>query len=116
MMAGDDHVSSVAARVMPNGPGAAAVVAAGIGCFTLGFLSALADKLPAFARKLSFYRPTGPLSGVSTASIVVWLASWALFHYGWRQRDVNLRWTNGIAYALLLCGALLTFPPIGDLL
>jgi len=112
----DDQGSGVAARMMPNGPGAAAVLAAGIGCFTLGFVSVLADKLPALARGLSFYRPTGPLSGVSTASIVVWLASWAIFHYGWQRRDVNLRWTNGTAFLLLLCGALLTFPPIGDLL
>ncbi len=114
-MMGDDQVSGVAARMMPNGPGAAAVLAAGIGCFTLGFVSVLADKVPTLARGLSFYRPTGPLSGVSTASIVVWLLSWTILHYCWQRRDVNVRWTNGIAFLLLSCGALLTFPPIGGL-
>lgn len=114
-MAGD-QASSVAARRMPNGPGAAAVLAAGVGCFTLGVVSVLADNLPPLARGLSFYRPTGPLSGVSTVSIVVWLASWTVLHYVWRRQDMNLRWTNGIAFLLLLCGVLLTFPPIGDLL
>ncbi len=115
-MVGDDQVSGVDARMVPNGPGAAAVLAAGIGCFTLGFVSVLADKLPTVARGFSLYRPTGPLSGVSTASIAVWLLAWTILHYGWQRRNVNLRWTNGIAFLLLLCGALLTVPPIGDLL
>ncbi|MGC1424759.1 MAG: hypothetical protein WA354_20255 [Terracidiphilus sp.] len=100
---------------MPNGPGAAAVLAAGIGCFTMGALSVLADKLPALARVLNIYRPTGPLSGVSTAAILVWVAAWALLHYCWRKRNVKLGPINGIAFLLLACGMLLTFPPIGDL-
>ena len=109
-------MSTPAAKLPPNGPGAAAVLAAGIGCFTLGVVSVAADKVPELGRMLNIYRPTGPLSGVSTVSIVMWLASWAVFHYGWQRRDVNLRWTNGIAFVLLACGMLLTFPPIGDLL
>jgi hypothetical protein len=35
--------------------------------------------------------------------------------YRWQRRMLNLRWTNGIAFVLLACGLLLTFPPIGDL-
>jgi hypothetical protein len=115
MTVGNDRVSGVSAMMMPNGPGAAAVLAASIGCFAMGFFSVAADKLPALAGLLRFYAPTGPLSGVSTASIAVWLASWAMLHYLWQQRNVNLGRTNGIAFVLLSCGALLTFPPIGDL-
>jgi hypothetical protein len=100
---------------LPNGPGAAAVLAAGIGCFAMGAVSVLADKLPGLARMLNIYSPTGPLSGVSTAAMLVWLAAWALFHYCWRKRSVELRRINGIAFLLLACGLLLTFPPIGDL-
>ncbi len=107
--------SDVSVRMMPNGPGAAAVLAAGIGCFALGAVSVLADKAPALARVLNLYRPTGPLSGVSTTAIVVWLAAWAVLHYYWQRRSVELGRTNGIAFLLLACGVLLTFPPIGDL-
>lgn len=110
-----DQVSGVSARMMPNGPGAAAVLAASIGCFAIGVVSVATDKLPALARMLNVYRPTGPLSGVSTASIIVWLASWAILHYVWQRQNVDLGRTNGVAFLLLSSGALLTLPPIGDL-
>ena len=108
--------SDLSSNMTRNGPGAAAVLAAGIGCFTLGVISVVADKVPALARGLTFYRPTGPLSGVSTVAVIVWLGMWAFLQYRWEQRIVNLRWTNGIAFVLLVCGLLLTIPPIGDLL
>ena len=114
-MVGGDQVSGISARMMPNGPGAAAVLAASIGCFAMGVISVVADKLPALARMLNVYRPTGPLSGVSTASIVVWLASWAILHSYWKRRNIDLGLTNRIAFLLLACGVLLTFPPVGDL-
>ena len=107
--------SNASAMLMPNGPGAAAVLAAGIGCFAMGVISIAADKLPVLAQRLNLYRPTGPLSGVSTVTIVVWLASWAMLHYYWQRRVVELRRINAIAFVLLACGVLLTFPPIGDL-
>ena len=114
-MVGGDQVSGISARMMPNGPGAAAVLAASIGCFAMGVISVVADKLPALARMLNVYRPTGPLSGVSTASIVVWLASWAILHSYWKRRNIDLGLTNRVAFLLLACGVLLTFPPVGDL-
>ncbi|MGA9585493.1 MAG: hypothetical protein WBQ95_09210 [Terracidiphilus sp.] len=106
-----NHVSVM----IPNGPGAAAILAAGIGCFAMGAVSVAADKLPALARLLNLYRPTGPLSGVSTVTIVGWVAAWAVLHYYWQRRNVQLGRTNGIAFILLACCLLLTFPPIGDL-
>ena len=107
--------SGVATNRMPNGPGAAAVLAAGLGCFAIGTISVAADKSPALARLLNFYRPTGPLSGVSTLAIVAWLAAWAILHSLWRRRDVGARRVVAIALALLAAGVLLTFPPFGDL-
>jgi len=112
---GGDQVSGVSARMMPNGPGAAAVLAASIGCFAMGVVSVAADKLPVLARMLNLYKPTGPLSGVSTAAIVIWLTAWAVLHYYWQRRSFELVRINWIAFFLLACGALLTFPPIGDL-
>jgi hypothetical protein len=110
-----ESASDVSVMMMPNGSGAAAVLAAGIGCFAMGAVAVLADKLPVLARMLNIYRPTGPLSGVSTAAIVVWLAAWAALHHRWQRRNVDLGRTNRIAFVLLACGVLLTFPPVGDL-
>ncbi|HMG84426.1 MAG TPA: hypothetical protein VK574_01710 [Terracidiphilus sp.] len=112
---GNDQVSGVSAMLMPNGPGAAAVLAASIGCFAIGVFSVTADKFPALAKVLIFYAPTGPLSGVSTAAIAAWLMAWAVLRYYWQRRMVDLGRTNLFAFLLLACGVLLTFPPIGDL-
>ena len=62
--------ASRTARVqdMPNGPAAAAILAAGIGCFMVALFALLGDKIAAFKSMMIFYKPTGPLSGV-TATI-----------------------------------------------
>ncbi|MBU5769334.1 hypothetical protein ICN56_32645, partial [Pseudomonas aeruginosa] len=48
---------------LPNGPGAAAILAAGIGCAALGVFALLGDAFPGIASFFKFYMPTGPLSG-----------------------------------------------------
>lgn len=111
-----DAETSAAAMMTPNGPGAAAVLAAGVGCFAMGLISVVADKIRPLARALIFYRPTGPLSGVSTVSILVWLAAWGILHYFWRGRNVELRRWVTVSVVLLAVGILLTFPPLADLL
>ena len=103
----------VSVQANPNGAGTAAVLAAGIGCFLLAVFAILADKIAAVKSLMNFYRPTGPLSGVTTCSIVAWLAVWAILHHRWRERNVPPR-TNLFALVLLLLGLLLTFPPIAD--
>jgi hypothetical protein len=108
--------NNVVAKMMPNGPGVAAILAAGIGSFALGSIAVAADKLPYVAGMLDFYKPTGPLSGVSTVAILLWLGSWALLHYLWSGRNVELRRIVTISLLLLAGGILLTFPPLADLL
>ena len=107
--------SQVAVRTMTNGRGAAAVLAAGLGAFAMGLIAVIADKAPQVARALNFYRPTGPLSGVSTVAIAIWLGCWAILHSLWRERNVELRRVAAIALLLLGGGMLLTFPPLADL-
>ena len=104
-----------ATTTLPNGPGAAAVLAAGIGSFALGLLAVLADKIPAIKAWTNFYDPTGPLSGVTTTAVIVWLAAWAVFNLRWRGREVRFKPVSGIALLLLAVGMVLTFPPIADL-
>lgn len=100
---------------MPNGPGAAAILAAGVGCFAIGAIAVVADKAPAVKRALIFYKPTGALSGVTTTAILIWLLSWAVLEWRWKSKTVALGRINLAAFALLAIGLLLTFPPIGDL-
>jgi hypothetical protein len=107
--------SGTSAEFARNGAGAAAILSAAIGCFALGVIAVVADKVQPVARLLNFYKPTGPLSGVTTVAILLWLATWVALHAAWRRRDVALRRINAIAIALLIAGLLLTFPPIEDL-
>jgi hypothetical protein len=101
---------------MPNGPGAAAILAAGIGCAAVGILAFAGDASQAIGKTLNFYNPVGTLSGVSTLGIIVWLVAWLVLGSTWRERTVDLGKVNVIAFVLLLVGFLLTFPPFMDLL
>ena len=101
---------------IPNGPGAAAILAAGIGCAAVGILSFAGDASDAIGKKLNFYNPTGTLSGVTIVAIIVWLVSWFALNRLWRTQTVPMAKVNVAAFALLAVGFLLTFPPFMDLL
>jgi hypothetical protein len=98
-----------------NGCGAAAILAAAIGSFALAVLAVAADKLPDAKAVLTFYKPTGALSGVTTTAILIWLLIWGVLDARWRWKTVALGRLNLAAFILLLMGFLLTFPPIADL-
>jgi hypothetical protein len=100
---------------LPNGSGAAAILAAGIGSFIVAVLAILADKFAFIKNFFVFYKPTGPLSGVTTVAIILWLAAWIVLDLRWRRRSVALRRVNTLAFILLGLSLLLTFPPVADL-
>ncbi|HEX4346179.1 MAG TPA: hypothetical protein VHZ73_01315 [Vicinamibacterales bacterium] len=100
---------------LQNGSGAAAILAAGIGGSALGIFTVAGDKVPAVRSLFTWYVPTGPLSGVTTMTVLVWLAVWALLAWRWKARFVRLGRVNMLAFALLAVGILLTFPPVIDL-
>ncbi len=108
------HDGSGAAIHLPNGAVGAAILSAGIGCFALGILAVIADGSTAVARGLTFYLPTGPLSGVSTTAILVWLISWFILARRWRTKTVAITKVNTVAFVLLALSLLLTFPPFAD--
>jgi hypothetical protein len=114
MKAADDAVSGDE-PTMPNGSGAAAVLAAGIGSFALAVLAIAGDKSAIAKSGLVFYTPTGPLSGVTTMAILTWLLSWATLELRWRKRTVAAGAMSALAIVLLGLSLLLTFPPIADL-
>ena len=99
----------------PNGAAAAAIVSACLGCFVLGVLAAVGDASKSVAKMLTFWTPTGPLSGVSTVAIVIWLAAWWVGHRMWKGKSLSLGKVNALAFTLLALGLLLTFPPFEDL-
>ena len=101
---------------LPNGSGAAAILSAGLGCFAMALIALIADKSPAIKSLAIFYKPTGPLSGVTTTALAVWLVCWLVLELRWRKREMALGKISAIAVGLLLLSVLLTFPPIVDLL
>ncbi len=108
-------VPKTAPVTVPNGPGAAAVLAAGIGAFLLAVFAAAADHIAQLRSYMTFYRPTGPLSGVTTSAIVAWLLVWLILHWRWRRRNLPLGRIQATALVLLTLSLLVTFPPISDL-
>lgn len=108
--------STDSAGTMVNGPAAAAILAAGIGCFAVGLFALAGDAFPPIARLFTFYAPSGPLSGVTTSAIVAWLLSWFVLARSWGKKSVALGPVVGIAFVLLFLSLLLTFPPFMDLI
>jgi hypothetical protein len=100
----------------PNGPVAAAVLSCGSGCFALGVLAVAADGSKALAAALNFYKPSGPLSGVTTVAIALWLACWVVLAIRWKSKQLAFAKVSAAAFVFLALGLLLTFPPFGDLL
>lgn len=110
-----DHAEKSIAREMPNGGGGAAVISAGLGAFALAVLAILGDQIPRFKQSMIFYRPTGPLSGVTTIAIALWLITWSILHVRWRNRTIAIGRISAVALVLLCLSVLLTFPPLADL-
>ena len=111
-----NHAAPSSTPAVTNGSGAAAILSAGVGAFALALLAIAGDKSAHIARGLIFYKPTGPLSGVTTAAILIWLFSWGILEWRWRNKTVSAGRINTAALILLGSSFLLTFPPIADLL
>lgn len=96
----------------PNGPAMAAILGGAIGVFVLGFLTALAAAAEGVKEWLAFENRVGSLSGKAVMTVVVWLVTWAVLHFVWRNRDVPFAVVALVAAVLLVVGNLLMFPPI----
>jgi hypothetical protein len=79
-------------------------------------LALAGDAAPSVAHLLNIWKPTGPLSGVTTVAIAIWLLAWLLLARLWRRHDVSMTIVGAAAAALMGGGLLLTFPPLMDLL
>ena len=99
--------------IIPRGGSLAAVLAAGIGAFTLGLL-VMAGEAGMFAAPV-IYGPSGGLSGRSTLAVMAWLFAWGILHARWRTRDVAVGPVLTWSLVLVALAVVMTFPPVWGL-
>ena len=109
------------AEAKPNGPAAAAILAAGIGSFVMGLMVTIVEAFPAKGTEISFFdfskrfgigSGVGPLSGKVIIAVAAYLVSWAVLAYLWRGREMKFNRVFVVTLILLALGFALTFPPI----
>lgn len=99
----------------PDGPAAAAALAAGFGIFVLGLLTVLSEvsvPLHDWLETWEFDQGVGPLAGKTTLAAIAWAVSWIVLAALLRKRDVNLKVWFLCSLVLGILGAVGTFPPI----
>jgi hypothetical protein len=94
----------------PEGPVAAAILAAGIGAFALGVLTTLAEASEGFKDFLNLYDPVGPLSGKTIGAVIIWLIAWAVLHLMYREKATESRKVLIASLILIGLGVLGSFP------
>lgn len=99
----------------PNGPGVAAILAAGIGVAALGILTTLSEASTSVKDFLNFQNRVGPLSGKTTIAGIVWLFAWALLAPPLWNRNVRFGPVAAVTAALIVIGAVGTFPKFFEL-
>jgi len=98
----------------PDGPGAAMMISAGLGFFTVGLLTILAEAsadVSTWLGKWSGNAGVGALAGKTTIASLVYFASLALLWVLWRKKDVNLKTAFYVGLGLGILGAIATYPP-----
>ena len=98
-------------KTIPSGPAVAAMISAGLGCLAIGVFTTGAVLSEELKNTLNIYNPAGPLSGKTTFAVVIWLVSWLLLGYLWKDKELNLRRSFIITMIMVAVGLLLTFPP-----
>jgi hypothetical protein len=86
--------------VIPNGSGAAAMLAAAVGSLVLAVIAFAGDKSVLIKNSLNFYKPTGPLSGVTTVAIVVWFLAGVFLEWRWGKQTVAMSRINRVSLAM----------------
>jgi hypothetical protein len=95
----------------PSGPAAAVVLAAGLASFALGLLSVLTASSASVSSALTLSDRVGDLSGLTTATAVIFFATWGVFAIAWRHADPPLPRIAVASTVLIALGLLGTFPP-----
>jgi fluoride ion exporter CrcB/FEX len=100
----------------PNGPAAAALLAAGIGTFVLGLFTTWAEASDSFAQDtLKIDNDVGPLSGKTTFAVIAYLIAWAVLTPVLWKRSLPWPAVLAISGALIAAGYIGTFPKFFEL-
>jgi hypothetical protein len=99
----------------PEGPIAAAILAAGVGALALGVVTTVSEANASFAKALNWYNPVGPLSGKTIVAVAVWLVAWVVLHLVYRRRQVESRRALTVSLVLIGLGIVGTFPTFFDI-
>ena len=100
----------------PDGPGAAVIIAAGIGVFVLGLMTILSEVSEGIhdflGDNLAFGQGVGPLAGKSILATLAFFISWGILGYLWKDKDADIKQSFWIGLGLGIAGAIMTFPPV----
>ncbi|MEW5990584.1 MAG: hypothetical protein AB1736_04445 [Chloroflexota bacterium] len=105
-------------QTKPNGPVAAAFVAAGVGALVLGIFVVLNEVSTDISNFLKFDANyglgsgVGPLSGKAILATIAFFGSWLGLGLWVRAKEVNFGRWFAVSLVLVLAGFALTFPPI----
>lgn len=95
----------------PEGPIAAAILAAGVGSLALGILTTLSEASESVHDALELNSDVGPLSGKTVFAVIIWLVAWAVLHLVLRDRTYETRRAVATSLVLIGLGVVGTFPP-----
>lgn len=96
----------------PNGPAAAAILAAAIGVFVVGLATTLAAIAPGLGSVLNWWAPAGPLTGKTGVGVIAWLVAWLVLGSAYRGKTVGVGSIILWSWILIAAGFVLTFPPV----
>jgi hypothetical protein len=99
----------------PDGPGAAAMLATGIGIFILGLatlLNEVSTGLHDLFEAMQMGRGVGPLAGKTIVAVIGWGIAWIILAAIWKGKEVGIKRVFWISLVLGVIGFVLTFPPV----
>jgi hypothetical protein len=119
-------MNAIQTDTKPNGPVAAAFLAAGVASLVLGIGVVLNEASPTikdaigidfntflrFDQNYGLGSGVGPLSGKVALAVIAFAVSWIVFHVWLRGKEVNFRRFFVASLILVALGFALTFPPI----
>jgi hypothetical protein len=104
--------SAAIPQTLPNGPAWACILAAGVGCATLGLTVDLAEASKSVSNALNFYKPAGDLSGKTIVAMIIWTIAWGSLHARWKNRSIQSPGTiMAVVVILILLALIAVFPP-----
>jgi hypothetical protein len=94
----------------PEGPIAAAILAAGVGALSLGVVTTLVEASASVKKALTLSTTVGPLSGKVAITIGVWIIAWIVLHLVYRTKPYETGRALAISLVLIGLGVVGTFP------